>query len=162
MKNSLVAYFSATGTTKEVAENLAEVTKSDTYEIKPAIPYTDADLNWTNRDSRTSIEMRDKHSRPEIIKDDIKLDKYDTIFLGFPIWWYVAPTIINTFLESHDFSGKTVILFATSGGSGFGGTMEYLKSSVSKSTKLIEGKLLNFDPSIEEIKEWVDSLEVHA
>lgn len=162
MTKSLVAYFSATGITKEVAENLSEVTKSDIYEIKPTIPYTDADLNWTNRDSRSSVEMRDKKSRPDIVKDNLDIDKYDTIYLGFPIWWYVAPTVINTFLESYDFSEKTIILFATSGGSGFGGTLEYLRPSVPASTTLIEGKLLNFDPSPEEIKEWVDSIKTFA
>ena len=101
--------------------------------------------------------MDDKSSRPEIIMDDLDMQKYDTIFLGFPIWWYVAPTIINTFLESYDFSNKKIILFATSGGSNFGGTIEYLKKSVSASTEIIEGKILNYGPSKEELKEWIES-----
>ena len=98
-KKVLVAYFSATGTTKKVAENLAKATNGDLYEIKPIKPYTNADLDWTNKNSRSSIEMKDYNSRPEMIKDDFSVSNYDTIFLGFPIWWYIAPTIINTFLE---------------------------------------------------------------
>ena len=160
MSKTLVAYFSASGITKAVAKDLSEVLKSDLYEIKPEIPYENADLNWMDKSSRTSVEMNDKTSRPAIIKDDLKLDKYDTIFLGFPIWWYVAPTIINTFLESYNFSNKKIVLFATSGGSGFGGTIEYLKRSVSASTEIIEGKILNYSPSKKEIKDWLDSLDL--
>ena len=158
MSKTLVAYFSATGTTKAVAENLSDILKGDLYEIKPKIPYENADLNWMDKTSRSSLEMNDKSSRPEMADKNAKIEKYDTIYLGFPIWWYVAPTIINTFLESYDFSGKKIILFATSGGSNFGGTIEYLKGSVSSSTEMIEGKILNYNPSKEEIAEWVDSL----
>lgn len=160
MSKTLVAYFSATGVTKSVAKDLSAVLKSDIYEIKPEVPYTNADLNWMDRESRTTMEMNDKTSRPAIIKDSISMEKYDTIFLGFPIWWYVAPTIINTFLESYNFSNKRIILFATSGGSGFGGTIEYLKRSVSASTEIIEGKILNYNPSKKEIKDWLNSLEL--
>ena len=158
MSKTLVAYFSATGITKAVAQNLADVLKSDLYEIKPKIPYENADLNWMDKSSRSSIEMDDKSSRPAIVNDDAHIENYNTIYLGFPIWWYVAPTIINTFLESYDFSDKRIILFATSGGSNFGGTIEFLKNSVSDTTEIIEGKLLNYNPSKEEISEWIDSL----
>ena len=120
MSKKLVAYFSASGTTAAVAKTLAEVAEADLYEIKPQTPYTSADLNWMNKTSRSSVEMNDKSSRPLLADTDANIKGYDTIFLGFPIWWYIAPTIINTFLESYDFSGKTIILFATSGGSGFG------------------------------------------
>ena len=159
MSKTLVAYFSATGVTKSVAKDLSSVLKSDIYEIKPEVPYTNADLNWMDRESRSTLEMNDKSSRPDIIKDDISIDKYDTIFLGFPIWWYVAPTVINSFLESYNFSNKKIILFATSGGSGFGGTKEYLKRSVSASTEILEGKILNYKPSKKEIKDWLTSLD---
>lgn len=158
MSKTLVAYFSASGITKSVALDLADVVKGDLYEIKPQIPYTNADLNWMDKSSRTTKEMDDKSSRPAIVDDNAHIEKYDTIFLGFPIWWYVAPTIVNTFLETYDFSNKKIILFATSGGSNFGGTIEYLKKSVSDSTEIIEGKLLNYSPSKDEISEWVDSL----
>ncbi len=158
-KKVLVAYFSATGTTKQVAENLAKATGGDLYEIKPLKPYTDADLDWTNKQSRSTIEMEDHNSRPEMVNDDFSVTDYDTVFLGFPIWWYIAPTIVNTFLEKHDFSNKTIILFATSGGSRFGKTVDNLKSSVSSSTKIIEGDILNGNPSVEELKKWVESLK---
>ena len=158
MAKVLVAYFSATGVTKSVAADLAKVVKGDLYEIKPEVPYTNADLNWMDKSSRSSIEMNDKASRPALADTDANVDKYDVVYLGFPIWWYVAPTIINSFLEAYDFSHKTVILFATSGGSNFGGTIEYLKSSVDTTANLVQGKILNYSPSMEEIKEWVDSL----
>ena len=155
MTKTLVAYFSASGVTKKVAENLSKITKSDLYEIKPVEPYSNADLNWMDRNSRSSVEMRDKTSRPEIIDEDAKIEKYDTIFLGFPIWWYIAPTVVNTFLEKYDFSNKKIILFATSGGSGFGGTVDNIKASVSDSAEVIEGDLLNHNPSIEQLEQWV-------
>ena len=123
----LVAYFSASGTTKKAAERLANAVGGDLLEIKPAVPYTRADLDWTNNQSRSSVEMRDPQSRPEIASEPVNMDEYDTVYIGFPIWWYVAPTIVDTFLESYDFSGKTVIPFATSGGSGMGKTVEVLK-----------------------------------
>lgn len=118
MQKVLVAYFSCSGVTKKLAQTLAGVVKGDLYEITPAQPYTAADLNWQDKNSRSSVEMRDKSSRPAISGSVKDFAQYDTVFVGFPIWWYVAPTIINTFLESEDFSGKTVIPFATSGGSG--------------------------------------------
>lgn len=160
MSKSLVCFFSASGNTKAVAKDLADVLKGDIYEILPEVPYTNADLNWMDKTSRTSVEMNNKLSRPEIIRNEPDLKKYDCIFLGFPIWWYVAPTIINTFLETYDFSNKKIILFATSGGSGFGGTVEYLKKSLPDSATVIEGKILNYGPSKADIKEWIDSLDL--
>ena len=157
-KKTLVVYFSATGNTRRVAQNLAKAADADIYEIKPAKPYSDADLNWTNKNSRSSVEMADHSSRPEMIKDDFSVKDYETIYLGFPIWWYIAPTIVNTFLERHDFSNKKIILFATSGGSGFGRTIDNIKTSVSNSTKVIEGKVLNSNPSVEDLKKWISTL----
>ena len=139
----LVAYFSASGVTEKVARRLAEIAGADLYEIKPVVKYTSDDLNWQNPKSRSSVEMKDKSSRPEIVVGDVDVAGYDTVFLGFPIWWYVAPTVINTFLESYDFSGKKIVLFATSGGSRFGNTVRDLKKSVADSCELVEGKILN-------------------
>ena len=158
-KKILVAYFSATGHTKRVAQNLAKAVDADIYEIKPAKPYSDADLDWTNKSSRSSVEMADHSSRPEMIKDDFSVKDYETIYLGFPIWWYIAPTIVNTFLEKHDFSNKKIILFATSGGSGLGKSIDNIKTSVSDSTKVINGKVFNTNISVEELKKWVETLK---
>ena len=158
MSKTLVAYFSASGTTAKVAKNLAEAAGADLYEIKPAVPYTQADLNWMDKKSRSSVEMNDKSSRPALADKDADISSYDKILLGFPIWWYVAPTIINSFLESYDFSGKKIVLFATSGGSGFGKTVDGLKGSVAADTVITEGKILNGNPSPDELKAWVDAL----
>jgi len=160
MKKKLVAYFSASGVTAKAAGLLADAVGADIHEIKPKVPYTKADLNWMDKKSRSTIEMTNKHLRPEIAHSDMELDGYDVIFLGFPIWWYVAPTIINTFLESYDFAGKKIVLFATSGGSKFGNTAEELKVSVSGNTEIIEGKLLNGRQTVESIKAWTDSLAI--
>ncbi len=154
---TLVAYFSASGVTANVAKLLAEAAGADLFEIKPAVPYTNADLNWMDKKSRSTVEMQDKRSRPAIAAPCSNLADYDTIFVGFPIWWYVAPTIINTFLESGDFSGKKIVLFATSGGSGFGKTVANLKDSASGAT-IVEGKLLNGTQSVAGLKSWVDSI----
>lgn len=153
MGKKLVAYFSASGTTKKVAEMIAETAEADLYEIVPKQPYSKADLNWMDKKSRSSVEMSDKKYRPEITGTDAKIDQYDEIILGFPIWWYVAPTIINTFLESYDFSGKKIVLFATSGGSGFGNTVSELKPSA-KDAVIKEGKVFN-KAAKQEIEEWV-------
>ena len=158
MKRILIAYFSASGTTARAAKNLAEAAGADLYEIKPSVPYTHADLNWNDKESRSSVEMNDKSFRPPLADKNAGINAYDTILLGFPIWWYVAPTIINTFLESYDFTGKTIILFATSGGSGFGRTVDGLTGSVSPGTVIREGKLLNGNPSKDSLKRWVESL----
>ncbi len=154
----MVAYFSASGTTAKAAKNLADAAGADLYEIKPAVPYTQEDLNWMDKKSRSSVEMNDKSSRPALADKDANIGAYDTILLGFPIWWYVAPTIINSFLESYDFSGKKIVLFATSGGSGFGKAVDGLKGSVAADTVITEGKLLNGSFSADELKAWVDTL----
>lgn len=160
MRKVLVAYFSATGTTAKAAALLAGVLNADTHEIKPKVPYTKEDLNWMDANSRSSLEMNDKTSRPEIGGSEVRTADYDVIFLGFPIWWYVAPTIINSFLEKHNFSGKKIVLFATSGGSGFGKTVEGIKPSVAADTEIIEGRLLNGALSAESVKAWTDGLEL--
>ena len=142
MKNTLIAYFSASGVTKALAERLAAALGADLFEIRPETPYTTADLDWMDKNSRSTVEMRDKSSRPAIAGVCPDMEKYDTVFVGFPIWWYVAPTIVNTFLEAHDMAGKTVVPFATSGGSGMGRTNEFLAPSVPNS-RLLEGRVLN-------------------
>ena len=144
--------------TGKVAEVLAKAAGADLHEIKPAVPYTSADLNWMDKKSRSSVEMADSSSRPEIANKVEHMDQYDTVFVGFPIWWYVAPTIINTFLEQYDFSGKKIVLFATSGGSGFGKTASALKNSVSASAQIVEGRLLNGRVQEAELKDWVKTL----
>lgn len=160
MSKKLVAYFSASGKTAKVAQMLADAVGADIHEIEPKVPYTKADLNWMNKKSRSSIEMNNKDIRPEIAQSNVQIGDYDVFFLGFPIWWYVAPTIINTFLERADFSGKTIILFATSGGSKFGKTVDELKVSVSADTEIVEGKLLNGRQTVTSIKAWTDTLGI--
>ena len=155
---SLVTYFSASGVTKKVAEKLAEAAGADLFEIKPEVAYTEADLNWMDKKSRSSIEMNDKSFRPAISEKCNNMEDYDVVYIGFPIWWYVAPTIINTFLESYDFSGKTIVLFATSGGSGFGDTVKGLRGSVSDTTVIKEGKLFNSGVSKDKLVSWVNDL----
>lgn len=157
MSKTLVAYFSASGITGKIAKNLAEAANADLFEIKPVQPYTTADLDWHDKTSRSSIEMSNKDQRPAIADITVNTDDYDTILLGFPIWWYVAPTIINTFLESCNLSYKRIILFATSGGSGFGQTAKELQSSAPTAI-ITEGKLLNGSPSMDTLKEWVKTL----
>ena len=156
MSKKLVAYFSASGITRNVAKMIAEAAGADLYEITPKEAYTKADLNWMDKKSRSSVEMADKKIRPEITDTDAKIAEYDEIFLGFPIWWYVAPTIINTFLEKYDFTGKKIVLFATSGGSGFGNTAKELQPSA-PGAEIREGKLLN-GGSTQAIESWVKSL----
>lgn len=156
MSKKLVAYFSAEGTTKKVATQVAEAAGADIYEIKPEVAYTKADLNWMDKNARSTVEMNDKAFRPALADKDAQVENYDEILIGFPIWWYVAPTIINTFLESYDFSGKKVILFATSGGSGFGNTVKELLPSA-PNADIKEGKLLN-GASKATIEQWVKSL----
>lgn len=155
---SLVAYFSASGVTKKVAEKLSDAVGADLFEIKPKVKYTKADLDWMDTKSRSSIEMNDKSFRPAMSEKCDNMDKYDVVYVGFPIWWYVAPTIINTFLESYDFSGKTIVLFATSGGSGFGDTVKGLRGSVSDTTVIKEGKLFNSGVSKDKLVSWVNDL----
>ena len=158
MSKKLVAYFSASGITEKVAKQIADLAKADLYEIKPKVPYTEADLDWMNKSSRSSMEMKNLSFRPEMADNNIDISAYDTIYLGFPIWWYIAPTIVNTFLEKHDFSGKKIVLFATSGGSGLGKTAQHLKPSVAKDTTIIEGKILN-SASVADIQNWLESIK---
>lgn len=157
MGRKLVAYFSASGVTAKVAENLSEVIGADVFEIEPKIPYTKEDLNWQDQHSRSSLEMKDPASRPAIANTRDNMDEYDVVFVGFPIWWYVAPTIINTFLESYDLTGKTIIPFATSGSSGMGKTNDKLAPSC-KGAKLLEGKRFQSNVSKEELMRWADEL----
>ncbi len=158
MGKTLVAYFSASGTTARIAKELAQAAGADLYEIRPATPYTKADLNWSDKKSRSSVEMSDKSSRPALADRNADIAEYDTILLGFPIWWYVAPTIINSFLESYDFSGKKIVLFATSGGSGFGRTLAGLKPSVAADTVITEGRVLNGRQTAAGLKAWAETV----
>ena len=152
MHKILVAYFSASGVTKGVAQRLAKAAGADLFEIRPAVPYTQADLNWTDKKSRSSVEMNDPLSRPESAEKLPNMADYDTVFVGYPIWWYVAPHIINTFVESYDLSGKTLVAFATSGGSGIGKTVEELKK-LYPDANWKDGKLLN-TISDKELVDW--------
>ena len=154
MSKKLVAYFSASGVTAKVAETLAEAIGADIFEIEPKVPYTEADLNWMDKKARSTIEMNDPASRPEIAAKRDNMKDYNTIFVGFPIWWYVAPTVIDTFLESYDFSGKTLIPFATSGGSGMGKTVEVLKK-VCPDTVWKRGGMVN-GMSKAELAKWAE------
>ena len=156
---ALVAYFSATGTTAKAAKVLANAVGGELYEIKPAVPYTSADLNWRDRNSRSSIEMQDDHSRPALADTEAPVAEYDVIFLGFPVWWYVAPTILNTFLEAYDFSGKTIVLFASSGSSGLGKSAAGLRSSA-PGAKIVDGRMLNGHLNEAELKAWAEGLEL--
>lgn len=158
-KKILVACFSCTGTTAAVARTLAEAVGADLYEIVPAQRYTSADLNWHDSQSRTSIEMRDPSSRPAIAGTLPNVAQYDAIFIGFPVWWYIAPTIINTFLESADFSGKQLIPFATSGGSGIGNCEQNLRKAYPM-LHWLPGRLWNNHPSREALAAWVDALGI--
>lgn len=153
MSRKLVAYFSASGVTAKVAETLSDALGADLFEIVPKVRYMKADLDWRDKSSRSTIEMNDPTSRPEIeaLRDNVA--DYDTIYVGFPIWWYVAPTIINTFLESYDLVGKTIIPFATSGGSGMGKTNEKLIPSCA-GAKLLEGKVFNANATRQELADW--------
>ena len=159
MSKKLVAYFSASGVTAKVAETLAEAIGADIFEIEPKVPYTEADLNWMDKKARSTIEMSDPASRPEIAAKRDNMKDYDTIFVGFPIWWYVAPTIINTFLESYDLTGKTIIPFATSGGSDIGKTNERFTPSC-KGAKLLNGKVFKHNVGHKELATWVDGLAI--
>lgn len=159
MGKRLVAYFSASGVTAKTAKALAEAAEADLYEIQPQIPYTQADLNWMDKKSRSTVEMNDPDSRPAISGSVPGMEQYDVIFLGFPIWWYTAPTIIKTFLESYDMAGKKIVLFATSGGSGLGDTARTLQKVCPKA-EFKGGKLLNGRQSRESLTSWIESLDI--
>lgn len=157
MSKKLVAYFSASGVTASLAKNLAAAIGADLFEIEPAVKYTKADLDWTNKKSRSSVEMNDKASRPAAAKRLNNMGEYDEVFVGFPIWWYIAPTIVNTFLEGYDLAGKTIVPFATSGGSGMGETNAYLANSC-KGAKLVDGKVFRRNASADELKKWAEEV----
>ena len=157
MNKILVAYFSASGVTEKLAQDLAKAANADLFEIMPVHPYTSADLNWMDKRSRSTIEMNDPSSRPEIAEKLKNMSDYDTVLVGFPVWWYVEPRIIDTFLESYDFSGKTVIPFATSGGSGLGKTAENFRKLLGKSVTVKDGKVLN-RANQTELKLWLKTL----
>ena len=158
MSKKLVAFFSAGGVTKRAAETLASAIGADLYEIKPAVPYTKDDLNWTNDKSRSSVEMKAPglSSRPAIADSDANIAAYDVVFVGFPIWWYTAPTIIHTFLEAYDFSSKIVVPFATSGGSSMGNISSTLQKVV-PAASVREGRLMNSRVSASDLNAWADS-----
>ncbi len=153
----LITYFSTSGETKKLASTLAAVVDGDLFEIRPKVPYTAADLDWRNKTSRSTIEMNDAACRPPIANAVTDIDQYDTIYIGFPIWWYEAPRIIQTFLESYDLTGKTVIPFATSGGSEIGNTDAILQRSA-KTANWKLGKRMRADASTQEVAAWVESL----
>lgn len=157
---ALVAFFSASGITKEVAQKIAEIIESQIYEIVPQEPYSKADLDWTNEQSRTTLECKDKSSRPKIA-NPIDIGDFEIIFVGFPIWWYTAPHIVNTFLESHDFSGKIIIPFCTSGGSELGSAPKDLQKSAPNAS-FKSGARFNFGQSKGSIRKWIDSLGLEA
>lgn len=156
MSKELVAYFSASGVTKAAAERLAKAVGADLFEIKPKTPYTKADLDWTNKNSRSSVETNNPNCRPEIAEKLLDISGYDTVFIGFPIWWYVAPKIIDTFVESYDFSGKTLVPFATSGGSGMGRTVDVLKN-LCPSANWKSGKVVN-GMSEKALADWANTI----
>lgn len=158
---TLVAYFSATGTTARAARRLAEAVGADLYEIRPAVPYTRADLNWSDSKSRSTLEAHDAACRPAIAGEPVDLSGYGTVFVGFPIWWYQAPRIIETFLASCDFSGKRVVPFATSGGSGMGRTEEILKKSCPTKAVFLPGRRLDSGASLDAIRNWLNAIELN-
>lgn len=155
MKKSLVAYFSASGVTEKLARTLASAVGADLFEIEPEVPYTRADLNWMDKHSRSSVEMNDRNSRPPIRSRVEDMSQYDVIFVGFPIWWYREPSIIDTFMESYDFSGKTVVPFATSGGSGIGGSGTNMQA-LAKGSKVDKGKKFSAYASESDLKKWAE------
>ena len=157
MSKILIAYFSASGVTARTAKEMAKAAGADLYEICPAEPYTAADLNWMDQKSRSTLEMNDPACRPAIAAPAADLDQYDTVFVGFPIWWYVEPRIIDTFLESADFAGKIIVPFATSGGSGLGKAPERM-ASLTPGATVLPGKLLNEGPSDTTLRTWIENL----
>ena len=159
MSKKLVAFFSASGSTRKVANIVAEVTGAEIYEIKPAVKYTGKDLNWNDQNSRSSVEMNNPDSRPELADKNANVENCDVIYLGFPIWWYVAPHIINSFLESYNFSGKTIVTFATSGGSNFGDTLNKLKTS-SPNAKFVQGRVFRGRTEKNAVADWINSLNI--
>ena len=158
--SKLVTYFSASGVTAKVAERLAQAACADIYEIKPEKLYTDADLNWQDKNSRSTVEMNDKNCRPALADKNADVAGADVIFVGFPVWWYREPSIIDTFLEAYDFSGKKIVPFATSGGSGLGDTARRMQDLVGGSAKVVDGKRFASSISVEELRAWIDALDI--
>lgn len=158
MSKKLVAYFSASGVTAKAAKTLAEAAGADLYEIKPEVPYTSADLDWMNKKSRSTVEMEDETSRPAIADEAAEVEAYDVIFIAYPVWWYKEPSIIKTFAEAYDFSGKTIVLCATSGGSGLGQSAADLKDSMSETAVIKDGRMLNGRLSKGELTAWIEGL----
>lgn len=156
MTKELIAYFSASGTTARVAHDLAAALGADLFEIAPATPYTRADLDWHNKASRSSVEMNDETSRPAIANTAVDMDAYDVVYVGFPVWWYVEPRIIDTFLESYDFAGKVIVPFATSGGSGLGRAPQRMQS-LATGAQVRQGGILNGHPSRAKLADWAKS-----
>lgn len=154
MKKILVAYFSASGVTEKVAEKMANACGADVFEIKPKQPYTDADLNWMNKQSRSSLEMQDRNCRPDMAEKP-NVSDYDVILVGFPVWWYREPSIIDTFMESADFTGKTVVPFCTSGGSGLGDSAKNMQA-LARGAKVLDGKRFSSFASPDELKKWTE------
>lgn len=152
MDKALVAYFSASGVTAKVAERLSEAAGADLFEIAPEVPYTKADLNWMNKNSRSTLEMNDRACRPPMAEVP-NVSGYDVIFVGFPVWWYREPSIIDTFMESADFTGKTVVPFCTSGGSGLGDSTQNMQA-LAKGAKVKEGQRFKGSVSADELKRW--------
>jgi flavodoxin len=155
MNKALVAYFSATGVTARLAATLCKAAQADLFEIKPAQPYTAADLDWRDAQSRSSLEMKDASARPAIAARVEDMARYDVVFVGFPIWWYQAPRIVETFLEAYDFSGKTVVPFATSGGSGMGRTGEILAALTGETVNWVEGERFSPSATAKEMAAWL-------
>ena len=158
MSNKLVAYFSAGGVTRSVAEKLADETGADLFEIVPEKPYTNADLDWQNSRSRSSVEMKDRGARPAIASKIVDMSQYDVIFVGFPVWWYREPSIIDTFMEAYDFSGKTIVPFATSGGSGLGDAPKNMQT-LAKGSKVENGKRFSVVVSGQELRAWAQKYD---
>ena len=156
MGKSLVAYFSASGVTAKLSERLAKAIGADLFEIKPEVPYTDADLNWQDKNSRSSVEMNDRSSRPAISSKVENMAQYEVVFVGFPVWWYREPSIIDTFAESYDFGGKTIVPFATSGGSGIGESGKNI-GELATDAHVFSGERFKANASEEELKEWASS-----
>ena len=154
MKKTLIAYFSASGVTKKVAENMAKATGADLFEIEPAVKYTRADLNWMDRKSRSTLEMQDRSCRPAMA-GTVDVSPYEVILVGFPVWWYREPSIIDTFMESADFTGKTVVPFCTSGGSGLGDSAENMQA-LAKGAKVVNGKRFSDAASADELRNWAE------
>lgn len=159
MSKSLVAVFSPTGSTRKIANFVSDITGAELYEIEPEKKYTTADLDWDQKMSRSSVEMMDQNSRPTLANKNANIADFDVIYLGFPIWWYVAPHIINTFLEAYDFSGKTIVTFATSGGSGFGDTLSNLKHSA-PDAKFIEGRVFRGRTEKDTVATWLKTVDI--